>query len=443
MKRGVVLAAIALVLWGCASFADESKVTVEANIVSDKPALNYVVEVPYRLAVNVTNGEGVDIAIKKIDVSISQPKGLVIEAKLQGDPPTVIPKDGSISLTYDFAFPKEAAGKEVTLVARVDYKRGKRNGYSGLRLTQYVASQIELNLLPKRSVLHPHHGSRQAISIINNTDEPLVGKVSIVPYAGIEVNPASIEANVEPRGLEVYTYEVTAAKGIAPGHYAITVDVAGRAKDWVAVEVPLVIKRAPKLVIDGNLDDWKNTARITMKPPSPDGKPGQPTQPALGYLAYDADNLYFAFDVPDLEHVDGNSSKTLSAGDCIVMGFDPQFNGAASSAGGYREDDYEYVIGTVRGKPMVARNQAPKGTALGPVGNSVKVAFNHEGKRSRYEIALPWSELKPFKPAKEAYFGLGILISDTGQSGTISLEWVGGMGKVKDPRLFLPVLPLD
>lgn len=443
LRRGFVLIILALVLCECVSFAGESKVKIDANIVSDKPALNYVIEVPYKLVVNLANGEDSDITITKVEVSCSEPKGLVIQAKLQGEAPTLIPKNGVVSLTFDLSFPKEAAGKEVTLVARVDYERGKFSGYSGFRFTQFVAPQIELNLLPQRSVLHPHRGVRAAISIINNTDDPFIGTVTISPYAGIQVNPAFFDARVDPRGLEVYTYEVTMAKGVIPGHYAVTVDAVGRSKEWAAVEVPLAIKRAPKVVIDGDLDDWKDATKIAIQPSSLDGKPVQSVYAAFAYFAYDADNLYIAYDVPDPEHVDAYSSKMLSAGDCITMGFDPQFNGAASSAGGYREDDYEYQLSTMRGKPVLVRARAPKGISRGPLGKSAKVAFKHDGKRSQYEMVLPWTEIKPFKPANDTYFGLAIKIEDAGRSNVTSVEWGGGMGKVRDPRLFLPVMLLD
>ncbi|RAU96132.1 hypothetical protein DQG13_20915 [Paenibacillus sp. YN15] len=83
----------------------------------------------------------------------------------------------------------------------------------------------------------------------------------------------------------------------------------------------------------------------------------------------------------------------------------------------------------------------PAGVPVGLVENSgLSITRNEEQKLTRYEFALPWTELAPINPAEDEVFSFSLLLNEndgTGRRGY--LEWGSGIGASKDPKKYRTV----
>lgn len=412
--------------------------TFEGRLLADGPIFNYVTGRPYKLTLTITNHTGSEMNLEKFGVSWQGVKGLSVDVKSEGEAPRSVAAGAAVSTDFTLTFPREAAAKMLTVIGELYYSIDGRRHFTDCWVTISLTPELEVTLLPSRLVLDPaEEVHRVGMSIINHTNSQFDGKVTFKPYSGISVKPAEFEAKIDPYGLEAFVFGVSRDKQPAPGHYAVLLDVSGKVSDWVAVEVPVVVNRARGgIKVDGRLDDWQGAASISIAKPAGDGKP---EAIGRGMFAYDDAAFYAAFEIDDSKHVQTNEWQDLWLQDSVQIAIDPLMDGARTQRGGYKGDDYEYAFAGTQKGPLVVRYQAGGDKPAGPI-EGVPFAFANDGKKSRYEIALPWSELEPYERESGKPFAISVLVNRNDGAGRSYVEWGGGIGEGKDPRLFIPVI---
>lgn len=411
----------------------------EGSLTGEGPIFSYVTEKPYKLELKITNLSNDAMKLEQWGVRAQAgSKAILVQAQSDGTLPAAVEAGKDATGILNVTFPKEAAGRQVTLIGELEYSVGDRKHLTDCWVTVMVTPQLELTMLPARAILDSgEQGKRVGMSIINHNDAQFEGKITLSPSPGIQVKPAEFDTKIDPNGLEAYVFSVTADPKVAPGHYAVNVDIAGKVKDWVAVDVPVLAKPA-KITVDGKLDDWKAVTGSSFAIVRPGSAGGYETI-GRGMIAYDDHNFYAAFDVADAKHVQDRPMWDLWEGDSVQIAFDPLVNGARTQSGGYRSDDYEYVFAQTARGPVVYRHQAPAGKAVGVV-SGVPFAFRAEGGRSYYEVAIPWTDLEPFVFKRGGMLAASVLVNNNDGAGRFWVEWGGGIAERKDPRRFVPVV---
>lgn len=153
-------------------------------------------------------------------------------------------------------------------------------------------------------------------------------------------------------------------------------------------------------------------------------------------IAWSDDAFHFRCTVKDDVHLQEHTDGQIWEHDSVQIAFDPLRN--AWSAWGYAADDYEYGFALSPSGPICWSWFAPKGKSVGEV-KTIRPSITRDGVVTTYEIAIPWSELKPLEPRSGAKFGLSVLINDDDGQGRGWMEWGGGIAHAKDPRRFIGV----
>jgi hypothetical protein len=221
----------------------------------------------------------------------------------------------------------------------------------------------------------------------------------------------------------------------------VFVDVGGKAKDWQAVDIALVARKAAgKITIDGKLDDWKDAASFAVISTSVQGDEKSERRPlGKGWIAFDESALYVALEVAEPNSDTAPSDKDTAQGSSLLVGLDPLVNGARAAGGGYREDDYEFELSATNKGQIASLNQAPGSKPLG-IDKNVRFAFRSDSGKDYYEAAFPWGEIAPLKPAKGATFAMAVQATPRRSAGRVIAEFGGGLSGPKDPRMFVPVI---
>ncbi|MCE5315525.1 MAG: sugar-binding protein [Armatimonadota bacterium] len=400
------------------------KLSVE--LFSDSPLLSYITGKPYSLNLRLTNPTGDEIALEELEiVGRSDNKDVAIDIKPVGDAPKSVAAGQEAVASYTLTFPETVGNKVVVFTGSAKCSIG---GDVKGELQVLVTPSIELTMLPTRMILKSSkEENRVGVSVINHLDSMFSGKITLNASPGLKVSSTADNIRVDPYGLEAFLFSVKPEGALVPGHYAVYIDVAGKLKDWIAIDAPVFAnKPAESIVVDGKLGDWKGAAAVAIARLI-DGSKWEKIGKA--HFAWDKTNLYLAIEVSD-----DNQCST----DTIVIGFDPNINGAKAAGGGYNDDDYEITLrGAEAGSTALLTWSAGKPQ---DIQTDIPFAFSREGDKSRYEIAIPWSEAKPFKPAKGAKFAMSILVNDSDGGAVTQTEWGGGLAGQVDPRKFVPVV---
>ncbi|MCX8053784.1 MAG: hypothetical protein N3B12_08240 [Armatimonadetes bacterium] len=405
------------------------EVALQASIVAEKPIFAYVAETPYNLSLKITAPVGQEIKINNLDIALRGNREIPFDWKPEGEAPKSVSAGQSATANFTITLPQQSVQKQVTLVAKMYYAVNDKSHVADAWLTLIPTPKYEVTILPARLILKPGEESKQVgMSIINHTDEPFEGKINLSPYPGISVKPTEFVAKIDPLGLEGFAYSVSAEKDAVPGHYAIWMDVGGKAKEWQAVDVALVAKKASrKIIVDAVLSDWNDAADFNLVSSGPEPRPQ-----GRGWIAYNDTGLYLALELSlEAGGAPPAQGERRNPPDSLFIGLDPLINGARSAVGGYRDDDYEFEFTSPDKGDKVKVNQASVDRQLGVV-TTVQHAYRTDGAKLYYEILLPWSEVPPLKPDKGTSFAMAI------QKDWII--WGGGLGDRVDPRLFLPVV---
>ncbi|MCL5102830.1 MAG: hypothetical protein M1133_01775 [Armatimonadetes bacterium] len=415
----------------------EPAIQVGIDLAADGPLFTYITGKPYKITIKIENKGKDEVKIDKIDVTCKAAKDAAIDVKSEVGAPATVATGASASATYNVVFPDQAAGQQVSLTANVQCGDTSKKAEAVVA----VSPPFEITLLPSRLILDSAGGPKNVgMSIINHTEAPFEGKVKFTCYPGIEVNPTEVDAKIDPLGLEAFVLSVWPVASPAPGHYAVFVDVGGKAKDWVAVDVPVILKKGPgPKFIDRSSKEAKPSDEMV---PSVDltriekTGDGNTKYVSIGkcWISYSDWEFVASLVLNDGTHVPAKNDVAILDADSVQIAFDPLLDGAKSPSGGYRDDDVEIALSEARLVRTKRSSSAPRD------GGESDVRFLRENNKSYYEVHIPWAELLPFKPEKGKMFAISILVNDSDGSKITQYEFGGGIAGNGDPRRFVPVV---
>lgn len=149
------------------------------------------------------------------------------------------------------------------------------------------------------------------------------------------------------------------------------------------------------------------------------------------WLHYDADYFYLSASIKDNVNEAPFSGFDIWKNDSIQFAISEGLPGAAS---GY----YEYGISQTPTGPQIYRFITPNGDDFGLVSKGqLEIHRNVTEQTTVYELALPWSELRPSKPHQNGIISFSMLVNDNDGNGRRGyLEWGSGIGSGKKPGAF-------
>lgn len=186
------------------------------------------------------------------------------------------------------------------------------------------------------------------------------------------------------------------------------------------------------IVIDGKFDDevWTktevqhiNTAAAALRFGTSAPWRDVADLSAIWRCAWDDENLYLAVDVTDdVHHVQFSDGKIWNQ-DSLQFLFDPART-EVEKAGKY---DYSLGVGTkgpqawchLSGHSSINEGAAPFAVASTPLPGSAG--------GMRYEVAIPWTSIAPFKPKAGANLGMTLIVNEDDGDGRIGFSgWFSG-----------------
>ena len=229
--------------------------------------------------------------------------------------------------------------------------------------------------------------------------------------------------------------------------------------DVLNLRAILVQKAAKPLVIDGDLSDWpKNAAVVELDrrnafkiPKAKWGANEENIRAELRY-AWDDNFLYTAVTVYKPEFHPGKNLKDIGQAwncDSLQIAYDTLRN-AIPAAGGYMDDDFEYLLAQCGGKPVVYRSKASSSVhdsltkSIGVIGDEVGFAVKQYADRVIYEMAFPKRSVSPFNLYPYSTMRTNLIVNiNNGKERAGWLELTPGIGQnPKRPDQFMDLVLL-
>jgi hypothetical protein len=197
------------------------------------------------------------------------------------------------------------------------------------------------------------------------------------------------------------------------------------------------VQTAEPIIIDGDLTDWPESSMVTLEPryksfnvylsdhkkaaklkeKYPDGIAWKGEDDLSGklYLAWNADNLYIAFNVKDDKL--NATDKLVSAwmGDSMQIYFDGWGDAKGKYTKGFDINDQVFDLWPNNNKVTLRRVVAPEqqlGFLKTGVVDNAKTAFKKTSDGYIMEIAIPAKDVFPVKLYKGSVFGFAAMIND-------------------------------
>ncbi|MFD0714361.1 DNRLRE domain-containing protein [Paenibacillus sp. GCM10027626] len=149
------------------------------------------------------------------------------------------------------------------------------------------------------------------------------------------------------------------------------------------------------------------------------------------WLNYDKDFFYLSAQITDDVHYAPMKGSEIWNNDGL------QFS-LTSGIPGESRSWYEYGISDTPDGPQIYRWTVPEGKEAGIVKNGkLTVTRDENSKQTFYQLALPWSELKPIQPGHKEAMSFSLVFNDNDGKGRKGyIEWGSGIGSEKSPKLF-------
>ncbi len=188
--------------------------------------------------------------------------------------------------------------------------------------------------------------------------------------------------------------------------------------------------------IDGDLADWPSDAVWVSIPGSGSvmlgGWQGETDCSVRAASAWDAQNLYLAFQVTDNLHV-SRPSETIWTTDSIQVAIDP-LRKLTKGAYGPHDSEFTFTV-TDTGESRAERTRDPQAAVSA---SGVMFAGNVSGAITTYEIAIPWGVVGSKPGLRGPDIGLTYLVNDNDGTGRRGChEPTRGIGSGKDPSSFV------
>jgi len=207
--------------------------------------------------------------------------------------------------------------------------------------------------------------------------------------------------------------------------------------------------------LDGDLSDWPQQNKVTLTAAAnavaSDRKLWHPADQQIKaelMTAWDDDHFYVAVTVfkPKF-YQNANSAAALWQGDSLQIALDPLKNALPNSSA-YDDDDFEYSMGLLNGKPMVYRHYASSAVhdslqknkgELNP--EEVKLVVKPMADRTVYEMAFSKLSISPFRLLPGSTMRWDIIINLNNGEGRMGwLELTPGIGGEKTPGQFMDIV---
>ncbi|MFQ6099101.1 MAG: sugar-binding protein, partial [Armatimonadota bacterium] len=229
----------------------------------------------------------------------------------------------------------------------------------------------------------------------------------------------------------------------APMPRRLQVGVVGGGREFWT-DLPVDWAAAPRLsravVVDGDLSDWPFRAdfHLTEEHQVVDVRGwSRHDLSAVACTAWDDDFLYLGVEVTDDEHVQMETGELIWTGDSVQFAIDALGNGGHA----YDDDDYEYGLALTPGGPVIWRWHGAEYRHVGEVAFG-DLAVRRGDCGTVYEMALPWRELTPLEPKRDATFGFTLAVNDADESRQGknvregAIQFTPGIIHEKDPSKF-------
>ena len=221
----------------------------------------------------------------------------------------------------------------------------------------------------------------------------------------------------------------------------------------------MLCRKATKpVMIDGNLDDWPaNAEKVTLTDANAWTKDAPELwQPADKKItaeirtAWRDDGLYLAVTVTKPVFCQkAKGPMELYLGDGLQVAFDPLKNGKVAPKREflYDDDDFEYSIALMNGKPMVYRHHASSvvhdglGKNIGLITGEVEAAVKTMDGKTVYEMKFPPSAVSPFRLEENNSMRWNCIVNLNNGKGRMGwLELTRGIGQCKSPGDFMELV---
>jgi hypothetical protein len=234
---------------------------------------------------------------------------------------------------------------------------------------------------------------------------------------------------------------------------------ATRPRPFQPMQVPRTVARARgdrRIAIDGDLADWPSAPPVLLDDPR------QVSGSQLGawrnasdcsaqaFLAWDADNLYFAAVVRDDWHrplaKDSARLTEVPPADSIVLTFDPRRDTRALGADAGRAEDREFWLAECEGENGVVLWDRYRGVARFVQDGIVVVAQDPRERMTTYEARIPWRDVLPpgERPEQKRVLNVQVVVNDYDDIVDLipqtRLGWTFGTGPRIDPALMGQVM---
>ena len=190
--------------------------------------------------------------------------------------------------------------------------------------------------------------------------------------------------------------------------------------------------------LDGNLDGWDKSCPIPLlceNQISVVNKSYQWTPENLSgvaYLMWDDKALYLAVEVMDDVHCAQTTGEQTLDGDSVALAIHP-----ANRAPGKDDKAFVYYLSSASpggGSGTTTLYRPPShggGLSSGQLAkdsSAYDLFIKTEGKKTVYQLRMPWSELGGIAPAFGSKFGLSLLLNDNDGAGkTATMSWGDGL----------------
>lgn len=235
--------------------------------------------------------------------------------------------------------------------------------------------------------------------------------------------------NLQPKEVAKWSIDIRADKSVKPGTYLTKAYVLQNGRKTGVYYFMLkksALARLSKLPIkiDGDISDWQ----------------GMDWQQVPGDIqgrfstAWDTKNFYVACVVKDDKHVQSRVPREFPNEDCLQFAFDAACDAVPGSV--YSWNDYEYQTAlTDDGHSVIYRSHTSPDWYGGEL-DSVPVKITHKEDNTVYEVAIPWTEMKPARPKAGLEIGMSLVLNDKDMGDRTRASWGAGFIGAKRPIHF-------
>lgn len=286
-------------------------------------------------------------------------------------------------------------------------------------------------------------GNRLVVTVNNGTPRLLDEAISLNVPAGWKTSVSNYACSLKPQENKAFDFpfEKVNFKPLSD-----TLTVKGASKEGLITlqlnPIPCFYTEKP-IVVDGNLEEWAKRIPVDLGENNRVGVEksvwkGKGDLSARVYTLWDENYLYAGVEVEDDIFAYPHTGKDLWANDALQIAFDPRND--AQGKDYYGQDDYEYGFSLTTNGPAVFRWLGGGGEP--GAAQAVKFAVKRENGKTVYEIAWPWSALKPFNPASRRDMGFNLTVMDNDGDKAFNmgfhqhLQITEGICNGKQPGLF-------